>query len=63
MIIPIVDLIKCDGSPIELRHSCLMNSVTLDGNEVKLSRILFFNRIPLKDRVDSSKSERKQSFD
>ena len=55
MIMPIVDLINEDGSPIEIRHSCLMNSVTFGGNELKLARTLFLRSRPLKDRVASSR--------
>ena len=52
--------IRGDGSPILLRHSCLMKVDTSGGNFSKWARTLFFSISPLSDLVGSS--ERKNSM-
>ena len=54
--IPIVARMRGDLSPMALRHSFLMNSVTSGGNLCKCALTLFLRMRPLRDRVGSSVS-------
>lgn len=60
--IPMVALIRGEGSPILFRHSALMKDDTSGGNFSKWALTLFFNIKPLSDLVGSSEIEESANF-